>query len=152
MSADEPLDKSLRSQSASVWIGSAKKYALIWRGYLRMRNRHVVTCRTLLPPHSSAVQGQRRRARGKPEALPMRLAWITASEAEQLDKLRLEVYVGFWEIIAPADSTPTPVPASAPVPASQAPVPAPVPASKEQSPSPHPDQELFDEFDMWRQN
>eukprot|EP00966_Prymnesium_polylepis_P086802 2008979-Prymnesium_polylepis.1 len=34
----------------------------------------------------------------EPEALPTRLASITASENEQLDKLRFEVYVEFWEI------------------------------------------------------
>eukprot|EP00966_Prymnesium_polylepis_P324807 7380817-Prymnesium_polylepis.1 len=51
----------------------------------------------------------------EPGALPMRLASISANETEQLNRLRLEVYVGFWEItVATAASSAMPVPASAP--------------------------------------
>ena len=95
MSADQPLDKKLALTVGKRLDRQCQKV----RADMARVSADAEQARRNLQDAASLTQLRSAKPTDdEPEALPTRLASITASENEQLDKLRFEVYVEFWEI------------------------------------------------------
>lgn len=154
MSAGAPIDKPLaetvgkRLDKQAVKVASQLEAAASEAAQARQDVENATALAELAPGMNEHVVG----------GAPAKLAEISAAEAEYVDLLRREVYVGFWELgLSTADPT------TAAKPAEPAAVPPPMPlpppvlpllSSASQPlapPSPHPDDPLFEEFEQWKQ-